>query len=79
MDEVSKSTLKAQMFEYLRRVEATKRPLIIKDHGNPVLVIYPYSSATSSIEEVFRSKRKGLKLDDNAVMESEAGDWKDLF
>ncbi len=78
MDEVSKSTLKAQMFEYLRRVEATKRPLIIKDHGNPVLVIHPYS-ATSSIEEVFHSKRKKLKLDENAAMESEADNWKDLM
>ena len=78
MDEVSKSALKAQMFEYLRRVESTKRPLVIKDHGEPVLVVYPYKKKRS-IDEVFAQYRKKVVMSDEAVLSSEGDDWRNLI
>lgn len=39
MQKVSKSTLKAKMLEYLRRVEETGEELIVTDNNEPVIRI----------------------------------------
>lgn len=39
---VSKSRFKARALEYFREVEQTGQPLIITDHGAPVLRLSPY-------------------------------------
>jgi prevent-host-death family protein len=40
---VSKSALKARMFEYFRQVEETGEPLVVTHHGRPVLQVVPYA------------------------------------
>jgi len=39
---VSKSRFKAQALELFREVERTGQPLVITDHGTPVLRVVPY-------------------------------------
>lgn len=39
---VSKSRFKAQALEYFRQVEQSGQPIIITDHGTPVLKLIPY-------------------------------------
>lgn len=43
MATVSKSALKARMLEYFRQVEETGEPLIVTDHGKPVLQVVPFA------------------------------------
>jgi prevent-host-death family protein len=38
---VSKGKLKAKMLEYFREVERTGEPLVVTDHGRPVLEVRP--------------------------------------
>ena len=45
---VSKSRFKARALEYFRQVERTGKPLIVTDHGRPVLRIVPYRDDPSS-------------------------------
>ena len=40
---VSKSRFKARALEYFREVERTGRPLVVTDHGTPVIRIVPYT------------------------------------
>lgn len=40
---ISKSRFKPLALDYFRRVERTRKPLIITDRGRPVLKIVPYS------------------------------------
>lgn len=42
-DSVSKSRFKPRALEYFRKVQASKKPLIITDHGEPVLRIVPFA------------------------------------
>ena len=42
---VSKSAFKPRALEFFRRVEQSREPLVITDHGKPVLKIVPYSEA----------------------------------
>ncbi len=44
MATISKSALKARMLEYFRHVEETGEPLIVTDHGTPVLQILPFTA-----------------------------------
>jgi len=41
---ISKSALKARMLEYFRQVEETGEPLIVTDHGTPVLQVLPFAA-----------------------------------
>ena len=54
---VSKSALKARMLEYFRQVEATGEPLIVTDHGTPVLQVVPIvgKRSTSEVLAEFRA------------------------
>lgn len=51
---VSKSQFKPRALEYFRQVERTGKPLIITDHGSPVLKVVPYSQDPN---EVLKSLR----------------------
>jgi len=42
LDTVSKSRFKAKALEYFRQVEQNRQPLVITDHGRPVLKITPF-------------------------------------
>lgn len=42
MKTVSKATFKARALEIFRRVEASGEPVLITDHGRPVLKLEPY-------------------------------------
>jgi len=46
---VSKSQFKPRALEYFRYVEKTGKPLIVTDHGQPVLKIVPYSDDPEKI------------------------------
>jgi prevent-host-death family protein len=50
--QVSKSELKRKMLAYFREVERTGEPIIVTDHGRPVLEVVPIRSART-VEEVF--------------------------
>lgn len=41
--QISKSKFKARALEYFRRVEKTGKPLIVTDHGKPVVQIVRYT------------------------------------
>lgn len=41
---VSKGEFKAKALEYFREVERTGEPVIVTDHGRPVVEIRPYHS-----------------------------------
>lgn len=42
---VSKGQFKAKALEYFREVERTGEPVIVTDHGRPVVEIRPYHGA----------------------------------
>jgi len=46
-EKVSKSRFKAKALEFFRRVEKSRKELIITDHGRPVLKLVPYTQETS--------------------------------
>jgi prevent-host-death family protein len=46
---ISKSKFKARALEYFREVERTGRPLIVTDHGRPVLKIVPYREDPAAV------------------------------
>jgi PHD/YefM family antitoxin component YafN of YafNO toxin-antitoxin module len=50
---VSKSEFKAKALEYFRLVESTGEPMIVTDHGKPVLEVRRYESASlTALEEL---------------------------
>lgn len=51
---ISKTQFKAKVLEYFRRVQRTRRPIIITDRGKPVLKIVPY---TDDPDEALRALR----------------------
>lgn len=76
MKKVSKSTLKAKMFEYFRELEEGGEELVVTDFGKPVLKIIPYSER-KSVEELFAGLRSKAKVDRKAVLESTEDEWGD--
>jgi prevent-host-death family protein len=50
MEPVSKSALKAKMFEYFRRIEETGEELVVTDNNRPVLRIVPIRHRTGASE-----------------------------
>ena len=51
---ISKSRFKARALELFRQVERTGQPLIITDHGTPVLKITPYRDDPAAALRVLR-------------------------
>lgn len=52
---ISKSQFKAQVLEYLRKVETKKEPLIITHGGKPVVKVVPYTEDPEKILESLRN------------------------
>jgi prevent-host-death family protein len=53
-DSVSKSRFKARALEYFRQVERTGAPLVITDHGTPVLRLVPYQAEPAAALQLLR-------------------------
>ena len=51
---ISKAKLKPHLLEYLRKVQASGKELIITDRGRPVLKIIPYAEKPSDVVKVLR-------------------------
>lgn len=49
MQIISKSRLKPQLLEYLRKVEKEKTSLVVTHEGKPVIKISPFTEDTSDI------------------------------
>ena len=45
---ISKSQFKARALEYFRQVESTGEPIVVTDHGIPVLEVRPYRGKDQS-------------------------------
>lgn len=54
-DQVSKSKFKPRALEYFRKVQRTKRPIVITEHGQPVLKIVPFSGDPGAALESLRN------------------------
>ena len=74
MKKVSKSVLKAKMFEYFDAVEESGEPLVVTDFNRPVLTIIPYREK-KSIDEVFKDLRGNTSLPRKAVLASTEDEW----
>lgn len=60
--QLSKSQFKPKSLEYFRQVQETGEPIIITDHGKPVLKIIPY---TASPDELLKTLQGSvIKYDD---------------
>ena len=52
VDTISKSQLKAKVYEVFRNIEASGDELIVTDHGKPVLKIVPIKEK-ATVAEIF--------------------------
>jgi prevent-host-death family protein len=64
MKQISKSQFKAKALELFREVEATGKPLIITDNGEPTLEIRPYVKPESAAEILEQLRGSVLFFDD---------------
>ena len=76
MQRVSKSELKARMFEFFREVERAGAPLIVTDYGKPVLQISPYVE-TKETADLFADLRGKVKIPRAIALASTADEWTD--
>ncbi len=76
---VSKSVLKARMLEYFRQVEATGEPLIVTDHGRPVLQVVPipHKRPAAELQAEFRARAYGPVRFVGDPDESTIDEWND--
>lgn len=74
MKKVSKSTLKAKMFEYFRELEKDGGELVVTDFGKPVFKIVPYKEKLTS-SEVFKDLRGKSKFDKKSILEPTEAEW----
>ena len=58
MHMISKTQLKSQLLEHLRKVEKEKKPLIITHGGKPVVKIFPYHEDP---QQILTSLRGSIK------------------
>lgn len=60
---ISKSALKTNLLEILRKIEKTGKELVITDHGRPVLKIVPFLK-TDSVEDFGELRNSVVKYED---------------
>ena len=60
---ISKSALKPNLLEILRRIEKTGKELVITDHGRPVLKIIPFTQS-DSVADLGELRNSVLKYED---------------
>ena len=58
---VSKSKFKPQALAYFRRVQTSGKPLVITEHGRPVLRIVPFDAPGTSPGERTRQALNALR------------------
>lgn len=75
MQTVSKSQLKSQLLEYLRKVEAEKKPLIVTHGGKPVIKVSPYQEDP---QQVLKSLRGLVTRYENPTEPVGEDDWEAL-
>ncbi len=73
---VSKSQFKAQMLQYLRKVEKNKKPLILTHNGRKVIKVSPYHEETT--EEILKSLRGSITKYENPTEPIGVEDWEAL-
>jgi len=71
-NKVSKSRFKAHALALFRQVQRTGTPLVITDHGKPVLTISPYRADKESAIQVLRDSVVKYDAPTKPVAE---GDW----
>ena len=72
---VSKSKFKARALQYFRDIEETGDPLIITDHGRPVLIIEPY---TEDSQQMLAELRGSVLHYDEPLEPVSVDDWEAL-
>ena len=73
METVSKSRFKPRALEYFRTIQETGMPLVITEHGRPVLRIVPYGQ--SSRADLAALRGSVLRYDDPTEPVGTAGEW----
>lgn len=74
MKTVSKSELKPKLLEYLREVEASGQPILVTDHGRPVIRIDVYADE----EDTLHSLRGIVQRYDDPTGPVGESDWESL-
>ncbi len=74
MNKVSKSALKAKMFEYFRELQEKGGTLIVTDFGKPVLQITQFQEK-QACSELFRDLRGKVKINRAAALDSTEDEW----
>lgn len=75
MQVVSKTQLKSQLLEYLRKVEKSKKPLIVTHGGEPVIKITAYKEDP---EQILKSLRGSIISYDDPLEPVGEKDWEAL-
>jgi len=75
MQVISKSQFKAQLLEYLRKVEKEKQPLLISHGGKPVIKVSVYKEDP---EEILRSLRGSVVFYKEPTQPVGEEDWEAL-
>lgn len=75
MQLISKSHLKSQLLEKLRKVEKEKKPLVITHGGKPVLKISPYNEDP---QQVLKSLRGSVISYIDPTQPVGEADWEEL-
>ena len=72
---ISKSQFKPKALEFFRDVQKTGKPIIITDHGRPVLKLIPY---TENTESILSSLRNTVTRYENPLEPVGVADWEAL-
>jgi len=75
MQTISKSQLKSQLLEYLRKVEKEKKPLIVTHGGKPVIKVSPYNQDP---QEALKSLRNSVTYYQEPTKPVGQEDWETL-
>jgi len=75
MEQVSKSAFKPRALAYFRQVQQTGEPLIVTEHGRPVLRIVPYTPPLADPWSGLREALIAYEAPEEPVGE---GDWEAL-
>ena len=70
-NEVSKTKFKSKALEFFRQVEATRKTVVITDHGKPTLEVRPYRDAKRNPLQLLRGSVVRFENPTDPVLE----DW----
>lgn len=78
MKTVSKAKLKAQMLALFREVEKTGVPLVVTDHGRPVLQVTPIASPPQGFDESFAPYRAKFRDNGDSLLAPTTDEWSEV-